>query len=264
MCMPGCPGRVCWRRARGGIILDGMNTLDPKRHSTSPRAPRRPRTPEIRPPTVLLTGFGPFPGVPINATGVLIPRILSRLRRLDPSVGASSAILPTEWKRGPTRAAALIDRLAPDVVIHFGVSASARGFVIERRASNVCLPYPDAAGQMPAGPISGDIEFLEARWPSQQIVSRLVRDQFPVATSDDAGGYLCNAVLYATLSRPADPTIAGFVHLPSALAGYGPDGRDATPASPLTQAEAIAGILAVIEVCLASVPNSGKHGARLA
>ena len=63
-----------------------------------------------------------------------------------------------------------------------------------------------------------------------------------MALSEDAGGYLCNAVLYASLCACAAPgTRAGFIHLPVDLSGS---------AGGLTPAAAVEGGLVIIRACI--------------
>ena len=115
--------------------------------------------------TILLTGFGPFPGIPFNASGLLVPRIARAARARFPGLTIATAILPTEWRRGPARAASAINRAAPDIAIHFGVSPKAHGFVIERRGVNACLPSADGAGLMPP------LALLEPNGPARRAVT---------------------------------------------------------------------------------------------
>jgi pyroglutamyl-peptidase len=193
---------------------------------------------------VFITGFGPFPGVAVNATGVLVPRLVRVARRQFAGVEIHSAILPTEWGRGPARARAVYERVTPDISIHFWVSGRAEGFVIERRGVNVCVQTEDGAGRLPAlaeldpgGPKRRAVTL-----PIAGIVARLKAMGLPVATSDDAGAYLCNAVLYQSLGLTG-AGMAGFVHLPSSLADGGKAGA-------LTFEQALAGSLEIIAVCL--------------
>ena len=200
--------------------------------------------------TLLLTGFGPFPGVPVNASSALVARIAAVARPRLSTVTIATATLPTEWRRGPDRVRALIARLRPEIVIHFGVAEQARGFVIERVGANACLAYADAAGVLPPltvldadGPLSRPVTL-----PVSAIVRALEARGLPVAASDDAGSYLCNAVLYSSLSlatERARPFIAGFVHIPPALDG-----------GPLSFEQAVEGGLVIIETCLASKETS--------
>jgi pyroglutamyl-peptidase len=210
--------------------------------------------------TVLLTGFGPFPGIPVNASGLLVPLIARAARKRFPHVVFKSLVLPTEWKRGPARVMAAIERDEPAVVIHYGVSPRAGGFVVERRAVNVCLATADGAGHHPIQPVlrSDGPERRSATLPVKAIIAGLKGAGIPVAGSDDAGTYLCNAVLYHSLGRATprrtDTTMmAGFVHLPASLAGGGGDHRSPRDDCPITRAQVIEGSMLMIELCLSSL-----------
>ncbi|MCL4765136.1 MAG: pyroglutamyl-peptidase I [Hyphomicrobiaceae bacterium] len=173
-------------------------------------------------PVILLTGFGPFPGVQENASAALVPELASQARKLFPGHHVEAAVLPTEWRAGPAAAAALIGELMPVAALHFGVSGKARGFVVESRGHNHARPICDAAGRLPSSdrlsPEGPDI--LAASVPAARIVERLRRRALPASLSRDAGGYLCNAVLYGSLERARQasrPMRCGFVHLPATL-----------------------------------------------
>lgn len=197
-------------------------------------------------PTALITGFGPFPGVPINATGLLVPRLASAARRKFSGWRIATAILPTEWQRAPAELARHLTRTRPRCAVHFGVSRDARGFVIETTGRNVCRDTVDAAGVQPGslcldecGPM-----IRASNLPLDTIRERLVRRGLPAQTSDDAGGYLCNAVLYHSLGHAEAaplPARSGFIHIPADLGA---------PGSTLSLADALAGGLEILSACL--------------
>ena len=177
--------------------------------------------PQIR-PVVLLTGFGPFPTVAANATTLLVPRIAEATRRALPGITVAAHILPTEWEASLSLLDELTGQLRPAVALHFGVSARATGFEIEIRGRNRCTQSEDAAGRMPldACLTRGGPEFLPATLPAAHIVDRLRRRGLPAQISRDAGGYLCNALLYRSLENArcyGTPGRSGFVHLPANL-----------------------------------------------
>jgi pyroglutamyl-peptidase len=192
---------------------------------------------------ILLTGFGPFPGVRENATSKLVPEIAARAEQLNWNVQVAFDVLPVGWRDGPDRARQLIEQFDPAVVLHFGVSEAASGFVIETRAENICKPRPDAAGELPR------LELLDLEGaadkactiPCAAIVSRLRENGLPAELSEDAGGYLCNAVLLDTLARARPGLRAGFIHVPTCLAA---DSR------PMTMADAVRGGLQIVHACL--------------
>jgi pyroglutamyl-peptidase len=206
--------------------------------------------------SVLLTGFGPFPGIPVNASGLLATRLAAAGRAAFSDVSFATAQVPTEWTDGPKRARAAILRNTPTLIIHFGVSQRAQGFVIERQGVNACCAEPDGAGHMPLADCleSAGPKARKATLPIAQIARNLKAQGLPVALSSDAGEYLCNAVLFHSLAmatRSDHHARVGFVHIPDSLVGAGRNGLEPTPDCPLTWDTAIAGGLAIIRTCLA-------------
>ena len=49
--------------------------------------------------SVLITGFGPFPGVPSNATMQLLPQLAQVAPKSFPDVHFAFEVLPTEWRQ---------------------------------------------------------------------------------------------------------------------------------------------------------------------
>jgi pyroglutamyl-peptidase len=212
-------------------------------------------------PVILLTGFGPFPGVPDNATAALVPRLAKAARDLFPDYDIIAEILPTEWVAAPQKVGDLLARPGTVLALHFGVSRQAEGFQIELVGRNRCKAVADAAGHMPAGDClldDGPAE-LACTLPVERIVQRLTQLGVPVRTSTDAGGFLCNALLYHSLGA-ADtlekPHLVGFVHLPADLTGHGADGKRPHPSCRLDMRGAISGGLEVIAACLESLGST--------
>lgn len=208
--------------------------------------------------TILLTGFGPFPRVPINATMTLVPRLAAAARQLFPATRFVTEILPTEWVAAPAIVDALIRRHRPDIIAHFGVSSRARGFEIETRGRNERTFAPDASGAHPSSTLvrsEGDT-FVPARLRVDALVRRLRMLQVPAYRSWSAGAYLCNATLYHSLveSRGQVP-IVGFIHIPDALAPAGPRAARgfplrSAPGSPLSWRQALTGGLEIVAALL--------------
>ncbi len=218
--------------------------------------------------SVLVTGFGPFPGVPVNATMRLVPELVEAARHALPGVRVASAILATEWTAAPRRLDALLADTDPDLVLHFGVSSRARGFEVETRASDACMLLPDASGSLPpaAGLRVGNTAHLTVSLPVRHLVARLRRRGIPAFVSRDAGGYLCNALLYHSLLRvrEARGRRVGFIHIPAALARPGGANRGRSGASPLSWDQALAGSLEILAACLGRpLPLKGSMHFRL-
>jgi pyroglutamyl-peptidase len=206
--------------------------------------------------TVLLTGFGPFPSVPANATSILVPRLADAARAAFPGIVFETRTLPTEWSAGIDHLDGCYREIVPNVALHFGVSSRARGFEIEARGRNRLAFLPDAAGIFPNTPVlrADGHEFLASTVPVGAIVNRLRRRGLPAFVSRDAGAYLCNAALYSALDmarRAARDHRIGFVHVPSSLLleerrpGFG-----AHPRCPLTWRQAVDGGLEIIGAVL--------------
>ena len=178
--------------------------------------------------------------------------------------------MPTEWAAGLHVADQLYRDLRPEIALHFGVSSRATGFEIETRGRNKCHQSLDAAGLLPAldrvsafGP-----DYLASPLPAAHIVERLRRRGLPATISRDAGGYLCNALLYrgleVTRGQARAPRI-GFVHLPSSLVNERNPGRGPLPSCRLRWDDVISGGLEIIGACLGRpVPGSAAGQRRVA
>ena len=216
---------------------------------------------------VLITGFGPFPGVPVNASMPLLAELAARAPRLFVGVHLTVAVIATEWLAAPQRLNRLLAESRPDVALHFGVSSRARGFELELRARNACSAVPDASGALPPDDKcdADGAEHLPVSLPVRQIAQRLRRLGIPAFLSRDAGAYLCNAALYHSLrlARAAPRRRVGFIHIPAALARSAPCRPGACP---LGWDAAVLGALEILAGCLgrptrnwlAAVPLAGS------
>ena len=171
-------------------------------------------------PTILLTGFGPFPGTPFNASAALVAVIESEAARRRLPYELCCATLPTDWREAPALVRTLADQRKPDAIIHFGVSSRATGFQIETLGFNNAAAALDCSGRLPEGHYvhRGGPPRLSATLPAWALLRQLRLAGLPVSLSADAGRYLCNATLYRSLlaaaRSPALP-LAGFIHIPA-------------------------------------------------
>jgi pyroglutamyl-peptidase len=176
---------------------------------------------------ILLTGFGPFPGIADNPSARLV-ETLARARDFAPRDGElHTQVLPTEWGAVATLIPQLLNSLQPHVTIHFGVSRQARSLRLERSAHNNLLPRLDAAGVLPArrrihldGPGR-----LDSTVAVPRLAATLRENGMPANSSAHAGSYLCNFLYYHSLAwamsrDEAAPVL--FVHIPVARAEGGP------------------------------------------
>lgn len=211
--------------------------------------------------TILLTGFGPFPGVADNASQRFVPKLGHLAARRFSAHRVVARILPTEWEKAPNRLRDLYERERPKLVLHFGVSAQASSYVIETVAHNTCKSRADAIGTMPPDSVvvRGGPEIMASRFPAQQVKERLLALKVPAVLSEDAGGYLCNAILYRSLiyaEQISSPEAVGFLHIPQHIPPADLKSRRDPVALRFDWGTALIGGLEIIRTCLGRPPPS--------
>ena len=165
-------------------------------------------------PTVLTTGFGPFPPYPDNpswdALEVAQPQLPDgwRLARVR---------LDVAWSRAALQ---LLAAIAADVrvVVAFG-QADDPSFRVERFAVNACdRALADVDGRrFDADHIAVDgPAAYETKLPRERVLAALRARALPAVESHSAGGYLCNYLFYRLMhaTHAASSLTAGFVHVP--------------------------------------------------
>jgi len=170
--------------------------------------------------TILVTGFGPFPGAPINPTETLVAS-LARMRL--PRAMLVTHVFPTRYDAVDRELPRLLGRHEPDALLMFGLAAQTPHLRIETWASNALSPQQDAGGTVP--PLRSIAPGRAARLRLPTLGGKLVaaarRARVPAAISEDAGDYLCNYLCWqaATAARQdRGPRFAAFVHVPVGLA----------------------------------------------
>src|SRR3569623_2073833 len=148
--------------------------------------------------TILITGFGPFPGAPVNPTTPLVRR-LSRLRRPGlADVRLVGPVFTTSYADVDRELPRLIARHRPDALLMFGVATRETRIRIETRARNALALLPDATNAslrrsaiLPGGPASRRIPA-----PVVALLAAARNAQVPAYLSRDAGRYLCNYICW--------------------------------------------------------------------
>jgi len=170
--------------------------------------------------TILVTGFGPFPGAPFNPTGPLVMR-LARVRR--PAL-ARAKIVPhifqTSYADVDRDMPELIARHRPDALLMFGLAPRARTLRIETRARNTLALLPDASGaSLKRGAIApGRPAALAMPAPARRLLAAIRATGVPAVLSRDAGRYLCNYLCWRAAdaaTKKGGPRLAAFVHVPN-------------------------------------------------
>lgn len=171
-------------------------------------------------PWTLVTGFGPFPGVPDNPTARLA-------RRLDGRAYAESTVhalvLDVSYDRAAQQVrTAVAARGLPWRVVHFGVASGAHCVRVEMQAVNrKAASIADVDGQL------CDAATIDPRYPldaalttsvdAHRLAAALNGQGVLAEVSDDAGRYVCNATYFQSLAWLATVGVEVpclFVHVP--------------------------------------------------
>jgi pyroglutamyl-peptidase len=192
--------------------------------------------------TVLITGFGPFPGAPFNPTQALAQRLGARRRPALADVALITHVFRTRYAAVDQELPRLIARHRPDVLLMFGLAARSRDVRIEMRARNAVSPLvPDAGGLIAKSNRirTGRPAALAGRAPFQKLVSVARAARVPARLSRDAGSYLCNYLYWRgceAVAGHAQIPVVGFVHVPLVRrAARLPGRRRATTLADLTR-----------------------------
>jgi pyroglutamyl-peptidase len=174
--------------------------------------------------TILITGFGPFPGAPFNPTGALVMELARRCTRGSRNVRRVAHVFQTSYAAVDRELPALLARERPDALIMFGLASRRRHISIETRARNaITRVVADASGHLPAaGMIApGGCAALSLRTPARRLVAAVRAAGMSAALSRDAGSYLCNYLCWRAgeaAARGGGPRLVVFVHVPNVLA----------------------------------------------
>ena len=168
--------------------------------------------------TILVTGFGPFPGAPFNPTGPLV-QALARLKRPGlADVKIIGHVFATRYAAVERELPALIARHKPDALLMFGLAPRAKTLRIETRARNALALLPDAGGTSAGSKIA--IAGPAARAlpaPTVHLVNAVRAARVPAILSHNAGRYLCNYLCWRAAEaavKPGGPRLAAFIHVP--------------------------------------------------
>jgi len=174
--------------------------------------------------TILVTGFGPFPGAPFNPTGLLAQRIARARRPALADVKLVTHIFPTSYAAVDRELPVLVAKHKPDALLMFGLAPRARGVRVETRARNALALLPDAGGASlvrrtitVGGPVS-----MRLRTPARPLLTALRGLQPRATLSRDAGRYLCNYLCWRAAEAATIGTalrFTAFIHVPPVRRG---------------------------------------------
>ena len=169
--------------------------------------------------TILITGFGPFPGAPFNPSEPLALELARRRHPAFAGVRRVGHVFRVTYEAVDAELPALIAREKPAALVMFGLAARTKHVRIETRARNVLTHVlPDADGQIrtaatiaPGAPVA-----LSLRAPAQRLLTAALASGVPAALSHDAGRYICNYLCWraAEAAGAGALRLAAFIHVP--------------------------------------------------
>jgi pyroglutamyl-peptidase len=179
--------------------------------------------------TVLVTGFGRFPGAPVNPTEALATRLAGAARRRG--IDCVAHVFATTYVSVDRELPKLIAAHRPDAIVMLGLAARRRHVSIEVFARNrMSTWFPDAGGVVPPrgaiAPAAG--ASMRGRAAFSRLLAAARQARVKTRLSRDAGSYLCNYVYWRALeaaAAPAGPRRVVFVHVPRVGQKFRPRAR---------------------------------------
>lgn len=147
---------------------------------------------------ILVTGFDPFGGEPVNPA-------FEAVKLLPESIAGVSVVkleIPTVFTRSAMVVEEAIEREKPDYVLCIGQAGGRSAVTVEKVAINLAeARIPDNDGEQPFDtPLreDGDTAYF-ATLPVKAMVKRINASGIPALMSYTAGTYVCNSIMYNVL-----------------------------------------------------------------
>lgn len=164
---------------------------------------------------LLITGFGPFPGIRVNPSARLAEALAALPCWSWLGWKVRAAILPVGY--GPMEKALepLLEK-KPRAVLMFGIAARRKAISIERLARNrASRTQRDQSGRLPRKTaLDSGPPILKGRAPMLVLRDAMRAQGLPARLSGNAGPYLCNAGYRFVLRRTSTAVPVVFVHIP--------------------------------------------------
>ena len=165
---------------------------------------------------ILITGFDPFGGEPVNPA-------LEAVKLMKDEIAGAKIIkleIPTVFRKSVEKIHEMVKAEQPDVVLSIGQAGGRFGVTPERVAINVDdARIKDNEGNQPVDtPIFTDGEAAYfSNLPVKAMVEAIKNKGLPSTLSNSAGTFVCNHVMYGVLYyiHKEFPNVrGGFIHVP--------------------------------------------------
>ena len=169
--------------------------------------------------SILITGFGPFPGAPYNPTMPLVKRLTELRRPAFDDVQFTSHIFHVTYVTVDRELPQLLAKFRPQALLMFGLAGRTAHVRIETRARNaVTTLFPDAdRNRSRKGSIAGDADARLFGPHSAKLLRAARGTGIDARASRDAGSYLCNYLSWRAIEAVDQGDglhLASFVHIP--------------------------------------------------
>jgi pyroglutamyl-peptidase len=195
----------------------------------------------MAPLRILITGFGPFPGAPVNPTQPLVARLMKLRRPAFADVERIAHIFPVTYSAVDRELPELLARHRPDALLMFGLASRTPFVRIETRARNaVTMLWPDADHtRVRQRSIVHGADAQSFGPHTARLLRVALGTGSDVRISRNAGSYLCNYLSWRGIeaSRAPGGPLAAFVHVP--LLARHPASRQMTLAQLVDAGEAL-------------------------
>ena len=163
---------------------------------------------------LLITGFDPFGGEPINPSWEAVKELPDHIGEYQ----ITKMEIPTVFGVAAEKILTLAAELAPDVIISVGQAGGRKAVTPEVIGINLReARIPDNIGNQPVDipviPNGPDAYF--STLPVREMVAAICSEEIPAALSYSAGAFVCNDVLYTLLHHYKGTHVrVGFIHVP--------------------------------------------------
>ena len=165
---------------------------------------------------ILVTGFDPFGGEPIN------PAIES-VKKLPDNIAGAEIIkleIPTVRRKSLEKIEKAIQEHNPDIILSVGQAGGRFDITVERVGINMDdFRIPDNEGNQVIDESvfsDGDNAYF-VKLPVKAMVQNIQKNKIPASVSYTAGTFVCNHVLYGVLylvEKKYKGKKSGFIHIP--------------------------------------------------
>lgn len=165
---------------------------------------------------VLITGFDPFGGEPINPA-------TEAVKNLPDEISGAKVIkleIPTVFKKSIMKVEEAIKNEQPDIVICVGQAGGRFDITVERVAINIDdARIADNEGNQPIDESiyeDGKAAYF-SNLPIKVMVKEIRENNIPASVSNSAGTFVCNHIMYGLLyniNKKYNNIKGGFMHIP--------------------------------------------------